>query len=85
MIVLLGRQHIPRPSHTGLACIVPSHPPPYWLISDPQILVLPLISDSPVRANFPDKGIDEKNGELTLENDFLYGALGKAGLLSAKR
>ena len=26
-----------------------------------------------------------KFGELTLENDFLSGALGKAGLLSAKR
>ena len=26
-----------------------------------------------------------KIGELTLENDFLEGALGKAGLLSAKR
>jgi transposase len=26
-----------------------------------------------------------KIGELTLENDFLAGALGKAGLLSAKR
>jgi hypothetical protein len=25
------------------------------------------------------------NGELTLENDFLEGALGKAGLLSARR
>ena len=26
-----------------------------------------------------------KIGELTLENDFLEGALGKAGLLSARR
>ena len=26
-----------------------------------------------------------KIGELTLENDFLAGALGKAGLLSARR
>jgi len=26
-----------------------------------------------------------KIGELTLVNDFLFGALGKAGLLSAKR
>ncbi len=25
------------------------------------------------------------NGELTLENDFLEGALGKVGLLSARR
>ena len=29
--------------------------------------------------------IHAKIGELTLENDFLEGALGKAGLLSAKR
>jgi hypothetical protein len=28
---------------------------------------------------------DAKIGELTLENDFLEGALSKAGLLSAKR
>ena len=31
------------------------------------------------------KGLNAKIGELTLENDFLSGALGKAGLLSAKR
>ena len=31
------------------------------------------------------KGLHAKIGELTLENDFLEGALGKAGLLSAKR
>ena len=31
------------------------------------------------------KTLHAKIGELTLENDFLYGALGKAGLLSAKR
>ena len=31
------------------------------------------------------KGLHAKIGELTLENDFLSGALGKAGLLSAKR
>ncbi len=31
------------------------------------------------------KTLHAKNGELTLENDFLSGALGKAGLLSAKR
>jgi transposase-like protein len=31
------------------------------------------------------KGLHAKIGELTLENDFLAGALGKAGLLSAKR
>jgi transposase len=31
------------------------------------------------------KLLHAKIGELTLENDFLAGALGKAGLLSAKR
>ena len=31
------------------------------------------------------KHLHAKIGELTLENDFLAGALGKAGLLSAKR
>ena len=31
------------------------------------------------------KSLHAKIGELTLENDFLQGALGKAGLLSAKR
>ena len=31
------------------------------------------------------KSLHSKIGELTLENDFLEGALGKAGLLSAKR
>jgi transposase len=31
------------------------------------------------------KSVHAKIGELTLENDFLEGALGKAGLLSAKR
>ena len=31
------------------------------------------------------KSLHAKIGELTLENDFLEGALGKAGLLSAKR
>jgi len=31
------------------------------------------------------KSLHAKIGELTLENDFLEGALTKAGLLSAKR
>ncbi len=31
------------------------------------------------------KALHAKLGELTLENDFLEGALGKAGVLSAKR
>jgi transposase len=42
------------------------------------------------KAAKPEPGIDVKTlhakiGELTLENDFLEGALSKAGLLSAKR
>jgi len=32
-----------------------------------------------------EKELHAKIGELTLENDFLEGALAKAGLLSAKR
>ena len=35
--------------------------------------------------NIEIKELHAKIGELTLENDFLSGALGKAGLLSAKR
>ena len=31
------------------------------------------------------KSLHAKIGELTLENDFLEGALGKTGLLSGKR
>ena len=42
------------------------------------------------KAAKPEPGIDVKTlhakiGELALENDFLEGALSKAGLLSAKR
>ncbi len=40
------------------------------------------------RANLPPvdvKSLHAKIGELTLENDFLEVALGKAGLLSARR
>jgi len=33
----------------------------------------------------PEKSLHAKIGELTLANDFLEGALTKAGLLSAKR
>ena len=36
-------------------------------------------------AQAPVKALHAKIGELTLENDFLEGALTKAGLLSAKR
>jgi transposase len=35
--------------------------------------------------SFDVKSLHAKIGEPTLENDFLAGALGKAGLLSAKR
>jgi transposase-like protein len=40
-------------------------------------------SEPPSSADL--KTLQAKIGELTLENDFLEGALGKAGLLSAKR
>ncbi len=48
-----------------------------------------LFGSGPAKAE-PAPGVDLKTlhakiGELTLENDFLAGALGKAGLLSAKR
>ena len=39
----------------------------------------------PKEASIDLKGLHAKIGELTLENDFLSGALTKAGLLSAKR
>jgi transposase len=39
----------------------------------------------PATAAVDLKSLHAKIGELTLENDFLEGALGKAGLLSAKR
>ena len=39
--------------------------------------------DSPPAPDL--KELHAKIGQLTLENDFLAGALGKAGLLSAKR
>ena len=39
------------------------------------------LMDRPTRA----KTLHAKFGELALENDFLSGALGKAGLLRAKR
>jgi transposase len=40
---------------------------------------------APSAATVDLKSLHAKIGELTLENDFLAGALGKAGLLSAKR
>ena len=42
-------------------------------------------SSSPVAPAVDVKALHAKIGELTLENDFLEGALTKAGLLSAKR
>ena len=48
------------------------------------------VFDGEAKAAAPAPTVDVKTlhakiGELTLENDFLSGALGKAGLLSAKR
>ena len=40
---------------------------------------------APATATVDVKSLHAKIGELTLENDFLEGALTKAGLLSAKR
>jgi transposase len=40
---------------------------------------------SPVAPTIDVKSLHAKIGELTLENDFLEGALSKAGLLNAKR
>ena len=40
---------------------------------------------APSAATVDLKSLHAKIGELTLENDFLAGALGKVGLLSAKR
>ena len=40
---------------------------------------------APTQPTVDVKSLHAKIGELTLENDFLEGALGKAGLLSAKR
>ena len=42
-------------------------------------------SGGPTPAAIDVKSLHAKIGELTLENDFLEGALSKAGLLSAKR
>lgn len=40
---------------------------------------------TPAAPSIDVKSLHAKIGELTLENDFLEGALSKAGLLSAKR
>jgi transposase len=42
-------------------------------------------SSSPTAPTVDVKALHAKIGELTLENDFLEGALSKAGLLNAKR
>jgi transposase-like protein len=42
-------------------------------------------TDVPATPPVDVKVLHAKIGELTLENDFLSGALGKAGMLSAKR
>ena len=42
-------------------------------------------SNGPAEPAIDVKSLHAKIGELTLENDFLEGALTKAGLLSAKR
>ena len=42
-------------------------------------------SGGPTPAAIDVKSLHAKIGELTLENDFLEGALSKAGLLSARR
>jgi transposase len=43
------------------------------------------LAAGPVTPTVDVKSLHAKIGELTLENDFLEGALSKAGLLSAKR
>ena len=45
----------------------------------------PGIGSGPAQPAIDVKSLHAKIGELTLENDFLEGALTKAGLLSAKR
>src|ERR1700755_120824 len=49
--------------------------------------VVGAVSDdgAPAQPTSDVKSLHAKIGELTLENDFLEGALSKAGLLSAKR
>ena len=51
----------------------------------PQVLLPCVIDDLLVAPAVDLKVLHAKIGELTLENDFLAGALSKAGLLSAKR
>ncbi|MGY3644768.1 hypothetical protein ACVWW2_000059 [Bradyrhizobium sp. LM4.3] len=56
----------------------------------PNWRAVPLTFSGQVPRHLPGPAIDVKSlhakiGELTLENDFLEGALTKAGLLSAKR
>lgn len=44
-----------------------------------------IFDKSPAKPEFDLKALHAKIGQLTLENDFLEGALTKVGLLSAKR
>ena len=46
---------------------------------------VPAAATEPAQPAVDVKSLHAKIGELTLENDFLEGALSKAGLLSAKR
>ena len=46
---------------------------------------VPAAATAPRSLPIDVKSLHAKIGELTLENDFLEGALTKAGLLSAKR
>jgi len=45
----------------------------------------PAVGNGAAQPTVDVKSLHAKIGELTLENDFLGGALSKAGLLSAKR
>jgi transposase-like protein len=45
----------------------------------------PGVGSAPTEPSVDIKSLHAKIGELTLENDFLEGALSKAGLLNAKR
>jgi hypothetical protein len=65
---------------------------PSWLLSgrNPTYPVVQILQATSARSDSDAPRVDIKSlhakiGELTLENDFLEGALGKAGLLSAKR
>ena len=54
-----------------------------WRVALPEFLDLAALT--PATPAIDVKSLHAKIGQLTLENDFLEGALTKAGLLSAKR